>query len=88
MKELSYKKQLHYSITEFTLVWDNNFFLINHLKNGGITLKLHTKLNMFGKGIFLKMKTAWKVIWYLENVVYMSLDMSDLQWGHYGMHID
>jgi len=27
-----------------------------------MTLKLHTKMNMFGKGIFLKMKTAWKVI--------------------------
>jgi hypothetical protein len=29
-----------------------------------MTLKLHTKLNAFGKGIFLKMKTAWKVILY------------------------
>jgi hypothetical protein len=31
------KKQLHYCINEFTLVW-NNFFLINHLKNDGMTL--------------------------------------------------
>jgi len=32
-----------------------------------MTLKLHTKLNMFGKGIFLKMKTAWKVILYFQK---------------------
>jgi hypothetical protein len=82
------KKQLHYSITEFTLVWDNNFFLINHLKNGGMTLKLTQSWTHLVRVFSWKWRLLGRSSYILENVVYMSLDMSNLQWGRHGIHTD